>query len=68
MEDKFELGMQQSRFDSIPILELVGIGWNWNWNRMGLVRIGIGIGPELAGIDPRYIQIYDYFLLNEKYF
>ncbi|CAF1320272.1 unnamed protein product [Adineta ricciae] len=66
-EKLLQLGMQQSRFDSIPILESNGIGWNWNRNRMESVGIGIGIewnwlglelesngiDPELAGIDPR---------------
>ncbi|CAF1237697.1 unnamed protein product [Adineta ricciae] len=42
--------MQQSRFDSIPILESSGIGWNWNWNRMESVGIGIGIEWNRSGL------------------
>ena len=57
--------MQQSRFDSIPILELVGIGWNWNWNRTELVRIGIGIaiGPESTKIGWNRSEIHSSILL-----
>ena len=44
----------------------IGIGIEWDW--LGLESELVQNRPELAGIDPRYIQTYDYFLLNEKYF
>ena len=39
-QEMLHVGMQKFQFESIPILELVGIGWNWNWNWLELVGIG----------------------------